>query len=167
MVSESTQQATVAELIAISKQFHHAMLVTRSADGKLSARPMFIAQLEDDGDLWFATDVDSGKVEDLTANPQVAVTMSGGGSYVSISGQAKLVRDRQKIDQLWSESWAVWFTEGKSDPRLGLINVVASQGEYWSNSGIERYQFLFDAAKAYATGERPKVDDAMHAKVKL
>lgn len=166
-MSQSTSQEAVAEFIAISKQFHQAMLVTRSADGKLSARPMFIAQLEDDGDLWFTTDVDSGKVDDLTANPQVAVTMSGGGSYVSISGQARVVRDRQKIDELWSESWKVWFPEGKSDPRLTLINVAASQGEYWSNSGIERFQFLFDAAKAYATGQRPKLDDSMHGKVKL
>ncbi len=166
-MTQLTSQETVAEFIAISKQFHQAMLVTRSADNKLSARPMFIAQLEDDGDLWFATDVDSGKVEDLLANPQVAVTMSGGGSYVSISGQARVVRDRQKIDELWSESWKVWFPQGKSDPRLTLINVSASQGEYWSNSGIDRFQFLFNAAKAYATGQRPQVDDSHHAKVKL
>ncbi len=166
-MTQSTSQETVAEFIAISKQFHQAMLVTRSADGKLSARPMIIAQFEDDGDLWFATDVHSGKVDDLTADPQVAVTMSGGGSYVSISGQARVVSDRQKIDELWNESWKVWFPEGKSDPRLTLINVTASQGEYWSNSGIDRFQFLFNAAKAYATGQRPKLDDSHHAKVKL
>lgn len=166
-MSQSSPPEAVAEFIAISQQFHQAMLITRSADNKLSARPMVIAQLEDDGDLWFATDVDSGKVEDLTADPQVAVTMSGGGSYVSISGQARVVRDREKIDQLWNESWRLWFPEGKSDPRLALINVTASQGEYWSHSGIERFQFLFDAAKAYATGQRPKMDDAQHAKVKL
>lgn len=166
-MSESTPQETVAEFIAISKQFHQAMLVTQGADSRLSARPMMIAQLEDDGDLWFATDVDSGKVDDLEANPQVAVTMSGGGSYVSISGQARVVRDREKIDQLWSEPWKVWFPEGKSDPRLTLLNVTANQGEYWSNSGVDRFRFLFDAAKAYATGQRPKIDDTTHAKVKL
>lgn len=36
----------VEDLVAVCKKFHIAMLVTRSADGELAARPMFIAKLE-------------------------------------------------------------------------------------------------------------------------
>lgn len=153
--------------IAACKDFNQAMLVTRTRQGQLRGRPMFIAALEEDGDMWFATDIESGKADDLSANPEVAVLMTDGGTYISISGRARLESDRQKIEQLWSEPWRIWFPEGKSDPHLALINVSASEGEYWSNAGTNRIKYLFATAKAYATGQRPDVDEALHGKVKL
>ncbi len=155
------------DFLAVCRQFDQAMLVTQHTNGGLAARPMYIASIEEDGDLWFATDIDSGKVHEILASPQVCVTMAGGGNYASISGQAKLVDDRATIDRLWSEPWRVWFPEGKDDPSLVLINVSATEGEFWSNSGANRIKYLFSAIKAYATGHRPQVDRAAQGKVQL
>ena len=155
------------DFLAACKDFDQAMLITHSQRGQLTARPMYIAKLDADGDLWFATDVDSAKVDEIKANPEVCVTMSGGGTYVSISGRARVEHDKDKIEQMWNEGWRVWFPDGKTDPRLTLINVEAREGEYWSNSGLNRFKYLFQAAKAYATGQRPQIDEAAHRRVHL
>lgn len=155
------------QFLNLCKGFDQAMLITRAANDSLQARPMFIASLEDDGQLWFATDSDSGKVGEILAHPEVCVTMSGGDDYVAISGHARIVRDRPKVEQLWKETWKVWFPGGANDPNLVLIHLLADEGEYWSRSGTNRISYAFEAAKAYLKGERPQIDDSQHGHVKL
>ena len=155
------------EFLTACNKFSQAMLVTVDKRQRLVGRPMFIASLETDGDLWFATDIASEKVDEILCNEQVCVTMAGSGAYVSISGRAKLVDDRATVHRLWSEPWRVWFPDGKDDPNLVLIKVEATDGEFWDNSGTNRIKYVFEAAKAYATGERPKLSDSSHGKVSL
>ena len=42
-----------------------AMLTTRLADGRLLARPLRTQQLDEDGALWFITDRNSHKAEEI------------------------------------------------------------------------------------------------------
>lgn len=144
------------------------MLVTRSTAGELRARPMAVAQVEADNDLWFVTGTGSGKMDEIAADPHVCVTFQSSSQFLSLSGQATLVRDRQKIDQLWNEAWKVWFPEGKQDPSLALLRVEAHEGEYWDRSGVEGLKYLFQAGKAYLQGTRPETDQQQqHRKVDL
>lgn len=147
--------------------FDNAMLVTRAADGQLRSRPMALATAEPSSNLWFVTSNDSGKVDEIEANPEVCVTMQGGGKFLSLSGRATFSRDRTKIEELWNEAWKVWFPEGKNDPSLILIHVAATEGEYWDNSGISGLKYMFEAGKAYLAGERPEIGDDMNQKVAL
>lgn len=89
--------------------------------------------------------------------------------FVSVSGTAKAVEDRAKVDELWKESWKIWFPQGKSDPALCLLRVDGNKGEYWDNSGASGIQYLIEAGKAYVTGTRPDVerDPKIHGKVSL
>lgn len=159
---------TVKEFLSICEDFDNAMLVTHGTEGDLVARPMVIANLDADGDLWFATDSGSMKVDEILAQPQVCVTLAGDGNFAAISGRAEVVTDRERIKSLWNESWKVWFPDGPTDPRIALIHVHAEMGEYWSNSGANRLKYLFEAAKSYVTGARGvDTDDQQHAKVDL
>lgn len=152
----------------VLKQFHTAMLVTRSNDGALRARPMHIAEVESDSDLWFVTNVDSGKIDEIESDSHVNVSMQSGSQYLSINGNAHLVKDRERINRLWSDTWAVWFPEGKNDPNLGLIRVESQDGEYWDMSGLKRFQYLFRAGQALIEGERVDMaSPAMHGRVNL
>ena len=51
--------------------------------------------------------------------------------YVSISGEAKLVNDRKKIELLWHESLREWFPGGPGDANVVLLQVDVSEAEYW------------------------------------
>lgn len=153
-------------------KFDTGMLITHAGNNNLHGRPMAVAQLEEfpqGCDLWFVTSYDTPKMDEIRSNSQVLVTFQNrNDQFLSLSGRAELVRDRQKVDELWQEPFKVWFPEGKDDPNLVLIQVHASQGEYWDNGGLNKISFLFEAMKAYTTGDTPNVKEgAQHGKVQL
>jgi general stress protein 26 len=156
-------------LRALMAGFETAMLVTRTDGGGMRARPLSIADNRDDGALYFSTAIESPKVQELEADPHVNVVMQDGRRFVSLSGVARIVKDRGLIDKLWSEGWKVWFPKGKDDPSLCLLMVEPVEAAYWDMSGAHGIKYLFQMAKAYVTGTRPPSDDDDEhtAKVKL
>jgi hypothetical protein len=48
-----------------------------------------------------------------------------------------------------------------------ILKFTAHEGEYWDNSGMKGLKYVFDATKAYISGERPKPDSDQHNKVNL
>lgn len=154
-------------LYRVLKDFDTAMLITRASTGELRARPMAMAKTEPDADLWFATPLDSAKVDEIQRDSHINVAFQGRDKFVSISGRAEVVKDRAKIDELWNEMWKVWFPEGKDDPNLALLRVEATKGEYWDNAGTNKFKFLFDTAKAYLTGQRSDENTEQNQKVEL
>jgi general stress protein 26 len=147
--------------------FSQGMLVTKAPDGNLRARPMALAEIAENGDLWFATGSDSGKVEEIHADRNVCVTFQDDSHYLSISGLARCDTSRDRIAKLWQEAWRVWYPQGRDDPNLTLLVVEAHTGEYWDNSSIEGLKYLFRASKALVTGERVNIDPDQHHKVAL
>lgn len=157
------------KLRELLEEFGVAMLVTRTADGSLRGRPMALAEVEPGGTLWFATDRHSGKVDELARDGHVVVTMQSRTKFVSLSGMAAAVDDRERISRLWEAEWKVWFPGGKDDPNIVLLRVDGSAGEYWDNSGTSGLKYLIEAGKALLTGSRPDVegDPKVHGKVDL
>ena len=86
---------------------------------------------------------------------------------VGVPGVARLVDDRRKVDEVWNEEMRVWFPGGKQDPRLTLLRVDPTQGEFWDNSGANAGKYLFKAGVAYFRGERPTDDETEHGRIAL
>jgi len=147
------------QLTKLMSEFKTAMLVTRTDDGHMRARPLSIAGSRDDGALYFSTAVESPKVHELDVDPRVDVVMQDGRRFVSLSGVASVVDDRALIDRLWSESWKVWFPKGKDDPSLRIVAVEPVEAAYWDMTGTTGIKYVFEMAKAYVTGKRPASDD--------
>jgi general stress protein 26 len=162
-----TEEEKRAHLREVMASFDTAMLVTRTGGDHLRARPLALAELKEDGVVYFATVVDSPKVHEIEHDARVNVTMQDKRRFVSLSGFAQVVRDRDLIDRLWSESWKVWFPKGKSDPTLCLIALAPVQAEYWDNKGTQGLAYLLESAKAYWKGERPQIDEEQNAKLDL
>lgn len=131
------------------KDVRVAMLTTTEHDGSLRSRPMYTQQAEFDGDLWFFTADDSGKVAEIRADSDVnlAYAEPKDSRYVSVSGKAELVKDRTKIDELWSPALKAWFKGGKDDPHIALLRVRVSEAEYWDDTQSKMSQ-LFGMIKA-------------------
>jgi general stress protein 26 len=163
MPSAADERKRLEELIG---EFHAAMLVTQAADGSLRARPLSLAKSHAGGVLYFATSLASPKVAELERISDVAVTLQDSRRYVSISGTARITRDRGLIDRLWSEAWRLWFPRGKEDPELCIVEVTPREAEYWDQTGLAGVKFILEAAKAYATGTKPKSGESGdHAKI--
>ena len=132
-----------------------AMMTTVETDGSLRSRPMATQDMEFDGDLWFFTKASAPKVDDVQHDQQVNLGYAkpGDNLFVSISGSAQLVRDRQKIDELWKPALKAWFPDGKDDPDLALLKVNVENAEYWdAPSGVAGR--LYVVAKGLATGAK-------------
>jgi general stress protein 26 len=157
-------RGTPEELYEILGGFDDAMLVTRRKDGLLRSRPMAIADCSTDGVLWFLTSVDSRKIDDLTENPFVDVTMQDGKRFVSLSGTVKITRDADVIDRLWTQTQEAWFEKGRADPTLTALEIVPLVAEYWDRTGLKRLQFLLIEANAVLTGKTAS-DGPGHVKV--
>ena len=154
-VSEQDKRAHVRNLIA---GFSTAMLVTHTADGELRARPLTIADHDEDGRLVFSTSIESGKVQDLEHDPNVVVVMQDGRRFVSLSGWAHVDRDPGLIRKLWSETWRIWFPQGKDDPSLCLLIVEPTEASYWDASGAKGLRYLYEMARGYLTHTKPSAD---------
>ncbi|MEJ7710813.1 MAG: pyridoxamine 5'-phosphate oxidase family protein [Pyrinomonadaceae bacterium] len=110
-------------------------------------------EVEFDGDLWFFTYGSSHKVYEVQKEPQVNVGFSStkDQQYVSMSGTARLVRDRQKIEELWKPQLKAWFPKGTDEPDIALLHVSASKAEYW-DSPASVVAHAIGLVKAFATG---------------
>ncbi|MFW5950751.1 MAG: pyridoxamine 5'-phosphate oxidase family protein [Gemmatimonadota bacterium] len=147
-----------------------AMFTTRRADGELVSRPMATQARENDADLWFVASIDSHKIEEIRHDPHVNVAYfdSQSREWVSVAGTARVSQDRERIRELWSPSWKVWFPKegegregGADDPRIALIFVDAHSVTYLDKD-TSRPVVLFEIAKAMVTGEQPDVGEVRH-----
>ena len=160
-------EADETRLRRLLKKFRSGMLVTRNTRGEMRARPMTIAKMEDDGRLYFTTSIESGKVAEIVQSEQVAVSFQSRSVYVSLTGHARVVEDRRKIDEAWNETMRVWFPKGKDDPTLCLLEIDETYAEYWTLQGTRRVKYLVEAAKAYVKGRRPGAIPELHGEVHL
>jgi general stress protein 26 len=161
-------ELTIDKLDTLIEGFDTAMLTTRTSDTGLRARPMAIAEHQEGGVLYFATHARDGKVEEIIESPRVAVTMQAEDTYLSISGEARVLTNQVLADELWSASMRLWFPEGREDPNLAALLVEPRYAEYWDRSGMRRLEFWWEAGKALVKGETPDDEDLSgHDKVRL
>lgn len=157
---------TQIELDRLIDKFDYAMLITRSLEGSIRARPMMIAGHTEGARLYFATRVEQGKFGEILHDSNVAVTLQGSNRFLSISGWAELEVDPDLVRRFWSKPMQVWFPEGVDDPQLTLIRIEPVFAEFWDQSGFNRLEVLWESGKALITGEIPREDPlGAHAKV--
>ena len=151
--SNDADRKKVWELI---KDIQITMMVTQNASHELSARPMAAVQTEFDGVLWFMTRDETPKVDEIASDRKVLLAYSHPTKqdYVSVAGKARVVRDRAKIQELWSEAMRTWFPKGADDPSIALIAVDVDSAEYW-DAPSSTLVYAYGYAKARLTGEAP------------
>ena len=144
-----------------------ALMTTRRPDGHLVSRPMDTQKRTAGTDLWFVTDIEAHKLDELAVDPHVnlAYYNSRSREWVSVSGTAIISQDRNLIRGLYKADWKIWFPDeggsrngGPDDPRLALILVEAHSVVY-SKQNRPTPLVLFEMAKALITGSAPKVAD--------
>lgn len=152
----------------IVERIDEAMFVTKARNGSLRARPMAIAEIEDDGTLWFVTALDSEKIEEVGNDSVSAVVGQKDGTFLSISGLTEIIWDRDRIDAIWRPGFDRWFEKGKDDPRAAALRFVPVRAEYWDRSGLKPWLHVFDTVVASFPGQKLEGDEIQdHEKVKL
>lgn len=151
MTTSTWQPEHTREIAQMLKTIDICMLVTRT-DGTVRGRPMSNnGKVEFDGDSWFFSYRDSGKVREIADDPAVelAYIATDQGTWISVEGTAEMVEDDARKRELWDDGLAEWFTEGPDDDRVVLVKVSADRIHGWANgeefvadpvSGIRRIE---------------------------
>jgi general stress protein 26 len=141
-------------------------MFTTIANGKLHSRPMSTQEMDENGDLWFFTQDDSRKIEEIKADNRINAAYSDpdGNTFVSVFGRAEVVKDRAKIEELWSPIYKAWFPEGLDDPHVCLLRVHVEDAEYWDAPNSKIVQ-IAGFVKALVTGTEADMGD--HGTVKV
>ena len=134
------------------------------ADSAFETRPMAVQKIDDDGNLWFLSSVDSHKNEELKNNDAVQLLFQGDPhtDFMNVFGHATVSKDREKIEELWNPLLKTWFTEGKDDPRLTVIKVTPAEGYYWDS---KHGKFVAFAKMAIGAAIGKTMDDSIEGKL--
>ena len=129
-----SRESDFEKLREIIKDIDLCMLTTVDENDDLHSRPMSLnGDVDEEGNLWFFTSSNSHKANEIERTPNVNVSFADTGDhrYVSISGKAELVRDRQTIKKLWKPVLKAWFPDGPDQPDVVLLKVKMTKAEYW------------------------------------
>jgi general stress protein 26 len=166
-MTDKSRGKRLDELQELITEIETAMLTTRREDGRLVSRPMATQERDPIADLWFVTDIESDKMDELRfdGNVNLGYLDSGSREWVSVSGVARISTDRAEIRRLYKPDWKAWFGKlddvrdgGPDDPRLALILVDANSVLYMKQNKPAPL-VLFEVAKGMITGDRPDVGE--------
>jgi general stress protein 26 len=134
----SDSAAYIDRVWTLVKDIPVAMVVAREGKGRnVRARPMSPRPAQAEGAIYFLTDVDSPKAEEIRGNNMVCLALADhrAPEYLSITGPAEIIDDRDRIKQIWSiYDKAFWPDE--NDPRIRILRVTPETAEFWEGAGM-------------------------------
>lgn len=124
---------SLADLAEKMREIDICMLSTHTDGGAIAGRPMSNNRNVDyDGSSYYFTLDDTRMVDDIKADPKVALAFQGTKAFlVAVEGKADLIRDRQAFKEHWSPDIDKWFADGIDTEGLVMIKVVAERAHYW------------------------------------
>ena len=132
----------------------------------LSVRPMSVLQVDDSGNLWFMSQNDSNKNNEIAIDPFTHLFFQENkiSGFLNIYGITEIVTDQAIIDELWNPLLKVWFQNGKEDPKISLLKVEPTNVYYWDTKHGEAIAFIKMAA-SIITGKT--MDDSVEGKLEF
>ena len=134
-MSDSTEN--VDRVWSMIQEIPVAMVVTHWGDGDhLRARPMAVRPFPEEGAIYFLTDADAPKSEEIERNDSICIALANNEKqkYVSITGRAEIIDDRDRVKQIWS-IYDKAFWSNAEDPRIRLLRVWPESAEFWVGAG--------------------------------
>ena len=161
-----SRESDFEKLVEMIKAIDLCMLTTVDESDELHSRPMSLnGDVDEEGNLWFFTSSQSHKASEIERTPNVNISFidTGDQRYVSISGVAQLLQDKQKIKELWKPVLKAWFPDGPDQPDVALLKVKMTKAEYWDgpSSTISQAVSFVSAiitGKQVEPGENKKLD---------
>ena len=142
-----------------------AMMTTRRPDGHLDSRAMASQKRAAGADLWFVSCDGTGKLRDLASDPHINLSYYKDRTreWISVSGLAKVSRDRAKIHELYAADWKIWFPDDgdprsgtPDDPRFVLIGVDIHAAVFLEVNKPQAV-VLYELVKGWLTGTEPEL----------
>jgi general stress protein 26 len=154
-----SNQSSVDRIWDIVENAGVCMLATQCA-GRLRARPMEPRPDRKRGLIFAVTDARSAKLDEIEAGPDIGLMFidAKAKAYLSITGRASVTRDISKTKEIWRPTDEAWWPGGPSDPNVRLLRIEPVTAELWDGPASTAVT-VFEFAKAWATGEEPRLGE--------
>jgi general stress protein 26 len=122
-VKNYSREDAIVKLRELAESIDICMFCTNlKTDDGASCRPMSTQKVCDQGNIWFFSPVNSDKNMEIKMNKNVQLFYAhpGKNSFMIVNGEAEIILDRNKIEELWSPELKVWFEGGKDDPNISI-----------------------------------------------
>lgn len=163
---DKQHQESLHKLKELVEEVKITMFCTKY-ENHIYSRPMITSEVDEEGNIWFFTRDFSPKVKQLEKDHEVCLAYSNPSksTYLTVYGNANIIHDRRKMEELWIPELRAWFPKGINDPDLSLIQVKAMQAEFWDYHTSMMVTF-YKMMKASLTGKKLP-DDGEHGKISL
>lgn len=132
-------QMSLQDVAETLRDIDFVMLNTHTEGGQIAGRPMSNnREVDYDGDSWFFVDQDTRTFRDILRDPKVTLSVQGAKGlfgkpplFLSIEGEAEIIRDRNTFAEHWVSDLERWWPEGMDTPGLALLKIHARRIHYW------------------------------------
>lgn len=147
------------KMTSMVKNINYAMLLTDLKSQPISAVPMSTKKVDDQGNIWFLSGLNSDHNTNIVKSPDVQLLYSDVADmeFISIYGRASIIADPSKLKELYEKIDDAWFT-GEDDPNLTAIKIVPEEAYYWDNKH-NKYISLFKMGLAAITGKKADISE--------
>lgn len=159
-------QDAVKKLQAMAKEVRVCMFCTYDIDNRLQTAPMSANKVDEEGNIWFISDKNSKRNEDLASNATTDLIFGDPAheNYIAVHGSGEVLYDKERIKELWNPIVKTWFQGGVDDPNISVIKVTPDDAYYWDTKHGKMVSFLKIVAGAI-TGKT--MDDGVEGKLAL
>ncbi len=128
-------EQSLKDISSKMRHIDYCMMTTTTDDGQLVSRPMSTnGDVEYDGNSYLFSSDRQDVVKELESNPHVNLTFTGDKKlFVSVVGEAELIRDREQMKEHWQDKLEQWFEDGVDTPGIVMIHVKGQRVKYWQN----------------------------------
>lgn len=154
-----TSQEALEKMTTLVDDIKTAMLLTDLKKQPISAIPMTTKEVDEGGDIWFLSGLNSEHNSNIVKNPQVQLLYSNpeGMQFISIYGMGTVITDKETVKNLYTSSDDAWF-DGQDDPNLTAIKITPKEAYYWDTKQ-NKYVSLFKMGLAAASGNNADVGE--------
>ena len=134
------------------------MMTTRGTQG-LRARPLEARPDRSSGLIWFLTDLQSAKEQEIGADHDVGLVFvdKTENAYLSITATAERTRDRDVAASIWRVTDNMWWN-GPDDPNVALLQVSPQRAELWDGPST-KVVTVFEFLKSQILGAKPNLGE--------
>jgi len=152
-----TSKEAIEKISKLVENIKIAFLMTDLKNQPLSAVPMITKKVDEHGNIWFLSHLNSEHNINITKAPQVQLLYSHPTEmeYLSVFGNASIISDKKTIEKFHSAEDDVWFKDADKS-KFSALKIVPEEAYFWDSSG-NTLNKLFKRGLAHAKGENADI----------
>lgn len=158
-IENYTSKEAQEKMTKLVEDIKFTMLLTDLNSQPISAIPMTTKKVDEKGDIWFLSGLNSDHNRNIVQSRDVQLLYSDPNKmeYISIYGEATVVTEKNILEELYSKQDDAYFT-GVDDPNLTALKIVPREAYYWDTKQ-NKYMELFKMGIAALTGDQKDVGE--------